>query len=376
MSEEKADSGFERKVTKHRKHTSHQHETKHHTHKAEVSNDMEQGERGYVNVELKHRKRHHHKHRKHKRSHSSSDKGGSSKELVTDSLFHPTNNMDDEENQMKMDMDDMQPRWPRKKHAHEHQEPSMPRNKLDDVEAAIQASLVSMNQDGMQLDSPPSQIEEQQRLGTNRQPREPQQEIRPGAVAVRGPGADSTMGGDDEYTVTQRESQREYSDHLLSAVLVDPEADRCTLQQQVDNQVQERLECEVQARLKQELKERDRAVPTAEPVSNYWCTPRVQWLGIFVILGLMAIVLGTVLSQVLGSELDTSSLSADLRAKLPASSFDPGTPQNNALLWLISNSSSLESYGEEKQAQRFALATLYYSTNGDNWNDSKHWLTL
>lgn len=53
---------------------------------------------------------------------------------------------------------------------------------------------------------------------------------------------------------------------------------------------------------------------------------------------------------------------------------EPSTPQNNALLWL-SNNINLDTYSDEKRIQRYALATFFYSTNGDNWKRNTGWIT-
>lgn len=52
----------------------------------------------------------------------------------------------------------------------------------------------------------------------------------------------------------------------------------------------------------------------------------------------------------------------------------PGTPQNQAVQWLESTSSA-SSLSPARLAQRYSLATFYYSTNGANWADSTNWLT-
>ncbi len=49
------------------------------------------------------------------------------------------------------------------------------------------------------------------------------------------------------------------------------------------------------------------------------------------------------------------------------------TPQNNALNWLAGNA-ILDSYSNETKIQRYVLATLYYSTNGDGWKKKTGWL--
>ena len=51
----------------------------------------------------------------------------------------------------------------------------------------------------------------------------------------------------------------------------------------------------------------------------------------------------------------------------------PLTPQYNALNWLAGNA-NLDSYSNERKIQRYVLATLYYSTNGDAWKNNTGWL--
>jgi hypothetical protein len=52
----------------------------------------------------------------------------------------------------------------------------------------------------------------------------------------------------------------------------------------------------------------------------------------------------------------------------------PSTPQNKALGWLASNA-NLANYTDQDKIQRYALATLYYSTEGDNWIRREKWLS-
>jgi hypothetical protein len=53
----------------------------------------------------------------------------------------------------------------------------------------------------------------------------------------------------------------------------------------------------------------------------------------------------------------------------------PLTPQNNALNWLANNNTNLDSYSNAKKIQRYALATLFFSTNGASWNDNSTWMS-
>lgn len=52
----------------------------------------------------------------------------------------------------------------------------------------------------------------------------------------------------------------------------------------------------------------------------------------------------------------------------------PSTPQNNAVSWLAGNA-NLSTYSDAKKIQRYVLATLYYSTNGDSWTRNTGWLS-
>ena len=53
---------------------------------------------------------------------------------------------------------------------------------------------------------------------------------------------------------------------------------------------------------------------------------------------------------------------------------DPDSPQTKALKWL-EESSKDDLFGVQNYLQRYALATVYYSTNGDDWIDSRGWLS-
>ena len=65
-----------------------------------------------------------------------------------------------------------------------------------------------------------------------------------------------------------------------------------------------------------------------------------------------------------------SSVSPDGGAALS----NPSSPQYNAAKWL-SEEPSFVSYSEGKTLQRYALATLYFATNGGQWTNSDGWLT-
>ena len=60
----------------------------------------------------------------------------------------------------------------------------------------------------------------------------------------------------------------------------------------------------------------------------------------------------------------------------PKDDFSPHTAQGKAWKWLMADSGdSLESRSLIDTSNRFALATLYFSTNGPNWNNNTKWLS-
>jgi Leucine-rich repeat (LRR) protein len=65
-----------------------------------------------------------------------------------------------------------------------------------------------------------------------------------------------------------------------------------------------------------------------------------------------------------------SSISVDNGASIETD----GSPQNSAFTWLT-GSNSLDSFSAERTIQRYALATLFFSTDGPNWSQSSNWLT-
>jgi hypothetical protein len=56
------------------------------------------------------------------------------------------------------------------------------------------------------------------------------------------------------------------------------------------------------------------------------------------------------------------------------SMLEPGSPQNRAFLWL-SSSQILSTLSDERRIQRYALATFYFSTNGESWTRRDLWMT-
>ena len=53
---------------------------------------------------------------------------------------------------------------------------------------------------------------------------------------------------------------------------------------------------------------------------------------------------------------------------------DPNSPQSRAYQW-VRNDTLLQEYSNKRLLQRFALATIYYSTGGDDWINRELWLS-
>lgn len=205
--------------------------------------------------------------------------------------------------------------------------------------------------------------------GHVRTPIEPEDEVRhPGAFCV---------GGDEDDTIEDiaeidmaTEGVTTTDDTLLpgaeiTAELVDAEMEAQHMREEVERNLQS---------------ERAKA-PVAELVHERFCHRRRAT--IVVILALLAI-LGVVLGITLAPEKSPppapvppeheivellSAVSADSGMALQTS----GSPQNKAFLW-IANDTFLGYRTNEKLIQRYALATLFFSTNGISWLNNSLWL--
>ena len=59
----------------------------------------------------------------------------------------------------------------------------------------------------------------------------------------------------------------------------------------------------------------------------------------------------------------------------PALLLDPLSPQGKAYDWMKNVDTALDVCTYPTLNQRYAMATLYFSTNGDGWTKSADWLT-
>lgn len=223
-------------------------------------------------------------------------------------------------------------------------------------------------------------------------PRPPRITTVPGAVAVPGPDASLVAQGaeydDQEYTVAETtviDGGIVHPDAPVSAEVVDIDEENRRIQEEIDRGIA--------AQREREHAKREAEIPTAEILNEKrLCSKGVKVLiavgFIVVILAIIGVVFGVMPP---GEPLQTQTNSptasptaspiTSLTELLSNMSSDggtdlltPSTPQNDALRWLAGNT-HLDTYSDEKKIQRYALATFYYSTDGDNWTDKDGWLT-
>jgi hypothetical protein len=223
-------------------------------------------------------------------------------------------------------------------------------------------------------------------------PRPPRITTVPGAVAVPGPDASLVAQGaeydDQEYTVAETtviDGGIVHPDAPVSAEVVDIDEENRRIQEEIDRGIA--------AQREREHAKREAEIPTAEIMNEKRsCSKGVKVLiavgFIVVILAIIGVVFGVMPP---GEPLQTQTNSptasptaspiTSLTELLSNMSSDggtdlltPSTPQNDALRWLAGNT-HLDTYSDEKKIQRYALATFYYSTDGDNWTDKDGWLT-
>lgn len=202
----------------------------------------------------------------------------------------------------------------------------------------------------------------------------------PGAIAIGG-----TDANDDDYTFTMPSVVSPYENPVTARIVHDHveediEAIQAQLRQQGE-QLQRVLATQGNIAVGQVIihDEEDQDVADDEEPSsssagsNRQPTPRTKWIvGIAVSVLIVGIVLGVVLSKSTKDPLTNllSSVAPDGGEALRT----PLTPQYNAMHWLANNT-NLDSYSNERRIQRYSLATIYYSTNGGNWNNNTSWLS-
>jgi hypothetical protein len=188
---------------------------------------------------------------------------------------------------------------------------------------------------------------------------------RPGAQRVPGPG-NQGLGDDDDddeeqMTIVSREE---------SIIPIVPEAER------VNTEEEERRR---QAAINQGIGDFIATAAVADVVPDFRGR-RLKMAGasLLVTMILIAVIIGAVLGtnretqSPLGYGALLSSVSSDKGEALRNSSAP--TPQYMAFKWMVTDNALFRPNSDEQIIQRYALATLFNSTHGDNWLEKELWL--
>jgi hypothetical protein len=217
--------------------------------------------------------------------------------------------------------------------------------------------------------------------------------ILPGAVREGGLDDEEGYGEDDEYTIEEGYGEEvgtiESIPPTFSAELIDPEEEERLRQEQIQQVLTREL--------RNALQEEHEKAAVAEVVPEVDPHKGRQWKLASLCLLLTMIVVGVVLAATLrpgpepttpkpttpepSTQAPTTPIPQDLFELISSASSDdgenlrtPSTPQNMALGWLAGNP-NLANYTDQEKIQRYALATLYYSTKGERWYKSEFWLS-
>jgi Leucine-rich repeat (LRR) protein len=194
-------------------------------------------------------------------------------------------------------------------------------------------------------------------------------------------GIDEENADDDNDSMTNMTVQNSPVDpnNPVSAEVFDEDEENRRIQEKVERERE------------RQRAEQEGEIPEAEIVTEKQnCNTRDKiWSVVAVILLVtVAVVLGTVLPpQIKANSNQTTDPATpsqqeviqELESLLIPVTFDNGTalrtassPQNKALIWL-SNNTDINSYSNATKIQRYALATLFYCTNGNSWFSKANW---
>jgi hypothetical protein len=198
--------------------------------------------------------------------------------------------------------------------------------------------------------------------------------------AYREGGSDNEEGYDADELTIQSPIEPPIPP-TVSAELVNTEEEERRRQDNINRAVQEALQRGrqlVQDQINQALERELQQAVVAEVVPEV--TPkrdrRWKFAGAFLLL-VVLIVVGVVLGITLRPDDAEQPTLLDLLSSVSSDGGEalqtPSTSQNRAFNWLAANT-DLGIYTNERIIQRYALATLYFSTNGDRWMNNARWL--
>jgi hypothetical protein len=207
----------------------------------------------------------------------------------------------------------------------------------------------------------------------------PPQQTQPGAIRVGGIDEENADVDNDSMTNMTVQNSPVDPNNPVSAEVFDEDEENRRIQEKVERERE------------RQRAEQEGEIPEAEIVTEKQnCNTRDKiWSVVAVILLVtVAVVLGTVLPpQIKANSNQTTDPATpsqqeviqELESLLIPVTFDNGTalrtassPQNKALIWL-SNNTDINSYSNATKIQRYALATLFYCTNGNSWFSKSDW---
>jgi Leucine-rich repeat (LRR) protein len=199
----------------------------------------------------------------------------------------------------------------------------------------------------------------------------------PGAFAIVSNSTMAHNDNDESIAVSIQPSLRD----VTTAELVDPDQENQILEQ----------------RLQEELKRKGENAAVAE-VEKESELKKCPWRRVFCVVGVVSVAFVVALSLSLKfARPKTVETAAPTPAPTPAPMFDPlpqelinliapvsfdggeslmdpYSPQSAAARWLEDNA-QLRNYTDQRKLQRYALATFYFSSDGDAWKDKQKWLS-
>jgi hypothetical protein len=200
-----------------------------------------------------------------------------------------------------------------------------------------------------------------------------------------GPGAEALDTGERHLPGAYREGglDNEEEDEGTIQSNTEPPIPPPVLAELVDeNEEERRRQDDIKKAKEEALEDARKKAVVAQVVPEVISKRDKRWKFAGGLLLLLLIAVGVVLGIKLRPPTDPETfIPQDLIDFLANVSSDSGealrkssTPQHKALAWLAGDA-NLTSYSEQKKIQRYALATLYYSTNSGGWRRNDTWMS-
>lgn len=178
----------------------------------------------------------------------------------------------------------------------------------------------------------------------------------------------------EEESPPQNDQDLEQPQEEVIASLVDLDEENRKQRALIEKEVQEKLE-------QKEAEIQQTAMVAEQITTGFWCSRRTKIIiALATALAIIFAILGTSLWLVLKPVPPPAPIVA-LKEFLSSVALDGGeslgiesSPQHEALVWLANNT-NLTYYSNVTKIQRYALAALYFATNGSDWVSNGGWLS-